>query len=64
MKRREFIQTTAGLASGMLLLKSKSAFGYEANSSVRHGAAGLRQPWHPRCHIVLAEHRGAGRCAR
>jgi predicted dehydrogenase len=40
MKRREFIQTTAGIASGMLLLKSRSAFGYQANSAVRHGLLG------------------------
>jgi len=40
MKRREFIQTTAGIASGMLLLKPRSAFGYQANSAVRHGLLG------------------------
>lgn len=40
MKRREFIQTTAALASGMLLLKSKSAFGYQANSAVRMALLG------------------------
>ncbi|HUX27964.1 MAG TPA: hypothetical protein VMV39_04220, partial [Terracidiphilus sp.] len=40
MKRREFIQSTAALASGMLLLKSKSAFGYQANSAVRMALLG------------------------
>jgi predicted dehydrogenase len=40
MKRREFIQTTAGAVSGMLLLKSKSAFGYQANSAVRMALLG------------------------
>ena len=40
MKRREFIQTTAGLASGMLLLKPKAAFGYQANSAVRMALLG------------------------
>ena len=40
MKRREFIQTTAALASGMLVLKSKSAFGYQANSAVRMALLG------------------------
>lgn len=40
MKRREFIQTTAGAVSGMLLLKSKAAFGYQANSAVRMALLG------------------------
>ena len=40
MQRREFIQTTAGLASGMLLLNSKAAFGYQANSAVRMALLG------------------------
>jgi predicted dehydrogenase len=40
MKRREFIQTTAGLASGLLLLKPATAFGYQNNSAVRHGLLG------------------------
>jgi predicted dehydrogenase len=40
MERREFIQTTVAVTSGMLLLKPKSAFGYEANSAVRHGLLG------------------------
>ncbi len=34
MNRRQFIGNTAA-ASGLLLLKSKTAFGYEANSAVR-----------------------------
>jgi len=40
MKRREFIQGTAGIASGMLLLHPRAAFGYQANSAVRHGLLG------------------------
>ncbi len=40
MKRREFIQNSAGAASGLLLLKPLTAFGYEANSAVRHGLLG------------------------
>jgi myo-inositol 2-dehydrogenase / D-chiro-inositol 1-dehydrogenase len=40
MKRREFIGTTAGVASGFLFLKSSSAFGYQANSAVRLGLLG------------------------
>jgi predicted dehydrogenase len=40
MQRRDFIQTTAGIASGMLLLNSKAAFGYQANSAVRMGLLG------------------------
>jgi predicted dehydrogenase len=40
MNRRRFLQTGAQAASAMLLLKSKTAFGYEANSAVRHGLLG------------------------
>ncbi len=40
MQRREFIQATAGLASGFLLLKPDAAFGYQANSAVRMGLLG------------------------
>jgi myo-inositol 2-dehydrogenase / D-chiro-inositol 1-dehydrogenase len=40
MNRREFLQTGTGAASAMLLLKTKTAFGYEANSVVRHGLLG------------------------
>ena len=40
MKRREFIQATAGIASGLLLLKPNAAFGYQANSAVRLGLLG------------------------
>lgn len=40
MKRREFIQTTAGAASGLLLLHSRAAFGYQANSAVRMALLG------------------------
>ena len=65
MKRREFIQTTAGAGSPECLsLKSKAAFGYQANSAVRHGAAGMRESRHACGHFVLAEHCGAGGGAR
>jgi predicted dehydrogenase len=40
MNRRELIQTGAAAASGLLLLKSRTAFGYPANSAVRHGLLG------------------------
>ena len=39
MNRRKFI-TNASAASGLLLLKSKTAFGYQANSAVRLGLLG------------------------
>jgi predicted dehydrogenase len=35
MNRREFLNGAAATTSGLLLLKSKTAFGYEANSAVR-----------------------------
>ncbi|HUA93247.1 MAG TPA: Gfo/Idh/MocA family oxidoreductase [Terracidiphilus sp.] len=40
MNRREFCQAATGAASGLLLLKSRTAFGYQANSAVRHGLLG------------------------
>jgi myo-inositol 2-dehydrogenase / D-chiro-inositol 1-dehydrogenase len=40
MNRREFLQTGTGVVSGMLLLNPRAAFGYEANSAVRHGLLG------------------------
>jgi myo-inositol 2-dehydrogenase / D-chiro-inositol 1-dehydrogenase len=40
MKRREFIETTAGAVSGMLLLNSRAAFGYQTNSAVRMALLG------------------------
>ena len=40
MNRRQFLQTGSAVASGMILLKSRTAFGYEANSAVRHGLLG------------------------
>jgi myo-inositol 2-dehydrogenase / D-chiro-inositol 1-dehydrogenase len=40
MNRREFLQTGTGAASGLLLLNTKTAFGYQANSAVRHGLLG------------------------
>lgn len=39
MDRRKFVKAGAA-ASGLLLLKSKTAFGYEANSAVRLGLLG------------------------
>ena len=40
MDRRQLIQTGAAAASGMILLKPASAFGYPANSAIRHGLLG------------------------
>jgi len=40
MDRRELIQAGAAAASGMILLKPLTAFGYAANSAVRHGLLG------------------------
>ena len=40
MDRREFIQTGASVAAGMSLLKPTTAFGYQANSAIRHGLLG------------------------
>ncbi len=40
MDRRQLIQTGAAAASGMILLKPASAFGYAANSAIRHGLLG------------------------
>src|ERR1700693_2159689 len=40
MNRRKFLQTTSGVVSGMLLLNRRLAFGYDANSAVRHGLLG------------------------
>jgi myo-inositol 2-dehydrogenase / D-chiro-inositol 1-dehydrogenase len=40
MDRRELIQTGAATASGMILLKPLTAFGYAANSAIRHGLLG------------------------
>lgn len=39
MDRRKFIQNTA-LASGLLILKPETVFGYQANSAVRLGLLG------------------------
>jgi myo-inositol 2-dehydrogenase/D-chiro-inositol 1-dehydrogenase len=39
MNRREFMETGAA-AAGLLLLKPATAFGYQANSAVRHGLLG------------------------
>src|ERR1039458_4440834 len=40
MNRRQFFQTGTGAATALLLLKSKTAFGYQANSAVRLGLLG------------------------
>jgi predicted dehydrogenase len=40
MDRRELIQTGAAAAAGFTLLKPLTAFGYAANSAVRHGLLG------------------------
>lgn len=40
MNRREFIQTSAGVATGFMLLKPEAAFGYQANSAVRMALLG------------------------
>jgi len=40
MNRREFIQAGSATASGLLLLKPSTAFGYQANSAVRLGLLG------------------------
>ena len=40
MKRREFLQSGAAAASGLLLVKPRTAFGYQANSTVRLGLLG------------------------
>jgi predicted dehydrogenase len=40
MNRRELLQTGAAAASGMILVKSLTAFGYAANSAIRHGLLG------------------------
>jgi myo-inositol 2-dehydrogenase / D-chiro-inositol 1-dehydrogenase len=40
MNRREFLQTGTGAATGLLLLDTKTAFGYQANSAIRHGLLG------------------------
>lgn len=39
MNRRKFLQAGSA-ATGILLLKTKTAFGYQANSAVRHGLIG------------------------
>lgn len=40
MNRREFLQAGTGVVSGMLLVNPRTAFGYEANSAVRHALLG------------------------
>ncbi len=40
MKRRQFLYAGAVAASGLLLVKSRTAFGYQANSAVRIGLLG------------------------
>lgn len=40
MNRRDFLQVSAGAVSSVLLVDSRTAFGYEANSKVRLGLLG------------------------
>jgi len=40
MDRRKFIQAGAAAAAGITLLKPATAFGYQANSAIRHGLLG------------------------
>jgi myo-inositol 2-dehydrogenase/D-chiro-inositol 1-dehydrogenase len=40
MNRRQFVQTGSQVITGMLLVNAKTAFGYQANSAVRHGLLG------------------------
>lgn len=40
MNRRTFIQAASGVASGLLILKPSTVFGYQANSAVRLGLLG------------------------
>lgn len=40
MNRRQFLQAGSAAATGMLLINSRVAFGYEANSAVRHALLG------------------------
>jgi predicted dehydrogenase len=40
MDRRELIQSGAAAAAGLTLLKPLTAFGYQANSAIRHGLLG------------------------
>ncbi len=40
MNRRQFLQRGTGAASSLLLINSGAAFGYAANSAVRHGLLG------------------------
>ena len=40
MNRRELLATGSLAISGMIILKARTAFGYQANSAVRHGLLG------------------------
>jgi myo-inositol 2-dehydrogenase/D-chiro-inositol 1-dehydrogenase len=40
MDRRKFLHTGTGAAAGLMLLNRGTAFGYQANSAVRHGLLG------------------------
>lgn len=40
MNRRQFLQASSQALPAFLLLKSRTAFGYQANSAVRHGLLG------------------------
>src|SRR5580692_11628830 len=40
MNRRKFMQNVAEVASTLIVLNSKTAFSYQANSALRHGLLG------------------------
>jgi myo-inositol 2-dehydrogenase/D-chiro-inositol 1-dehydrogenase len=40
MNRRQLLVTGSQAISGMMLLRATTAFGYQANSAVRHGLLG------------------------
>ncbi len=40
MNRRQFLNATTAAAAGFVILKPRAAFGYQANSAVRHGLVG------------------------
>ena len=40
MNRRQFVKSSSQVVAGMLLVKASTAFGYQANSAVRHGLLG------------------------
>ena len=58
MDRRELIQSGAAAAAGLTLLKPLTAFGYQANSAIRHGllshnAEPEKRPPPKRCRVCF-----------